>query len=222
MKTFTTAKHLLNRRAKWRLGRLIPFNTAKVLLYGVDANRLAYWILAHYLKSFKRGILIALGDYHNGHLFDLNLLAEYLFAINSDPLELFENLLTGAAYNLEQFSELIDKLANVEPSLLFLTGLDRLTKNWFLSPLLNSLVWKLTNIWVGPILLTCEANKKSKAHPPNPNVTHYIRHIMDVIAYVNWSDGKSFSIYLMKHPFEPYSKITIITGDTIGEKHSIY
>ncbi len=219
---FYTAKQLLEETFKWKLDKIIPFNKARVLLYGKDAESLGYWILATYLKEFQKGILIGLGDYHDGHLFDLNILAEHILAVGEDPSTLFDKLKVGAAYNLEQFKRLIEELKEVDPSLILLLNPDRLAKRVYLFQILNNLIWDLTNNWRGPIVFTSDLNQLSKSYPPKPNLPNYIRHIADVVIFVKKRMGSVFYLYLIKHPSEPYTKLVFSMGEIYGEKLTFY
>ena len=181
----------------------------KVLLYGENTENIAYYLLAKTLKHREKAILIGLGDYHDGYLFDLNLIADYLFSEGLDPMDALNKLLVSAAYNINQLEKLSDMLKEHSESPVFLLNIDRMAKSTKEYPRLNNVLWKIASNSASYIFLTASAHPLSKSYPPKPQAPHFVRHFVDIIAYVKVKTPSEFVLYLLKHPLKGYSKITI-------------
>ena len=223
MRTFLSAIQLYGENSKWRFDWIVPFYNSRILVYGSIAELSAYWVLANYLIEQEGGILIGIGDYHNGPLFDLNLLAEYIFSLNGDPLDVFESLLVGVAYNFEQLEKLIENTSSLKPTMIVLLNVDRLCNKVADFSILNNLISRFFNRNLAPIIITSSTNVKSKRYPPEPNVSHYIRHLCDVIAFIKPTRYKNIAkFFITKHPYLPYSIEYLRLGGLYGSEYSLY
>ncbi len=136
-------------------------------------------------------LIIALGDYHDGPLLDLTT-----FSFISD--EIF----FAPVYNKNQLKRAIRE--GIELGLpILLLNINRLFSFRKFSDLNNTL-HELLNNYDGQVLITTN-ELKSKRFPPPPNAPHYIRHLVDVVVFLRRSNH-SYVIYVIKHPFIPYSK----------------
>ncbi len=181
----------------------------RVLLYGDNTENIAYYLLAKMLKHYEKVVLIGLGDYHDGYLFDLNLIANYLFSEGLDPVDYLNKMLVSAAYNINQLEKLSGMLREHAESPVFLLNIDRIAKNAKDYPKLNNVLWKIASNNVSHLFLTASTHPLSKDYPPKPQVPHFVRHLVDIIAYVRVKTPSEFVLYLLKHPLKGYSKITI-------------
>jgi len=136
-------------------------------------------------------LIIALGDYHDGPLLDTSRL---LFV----PDEVF----FAPVYNENQLRSALKQ--GMERDLpIVLLNIDRLfTFSNFSS--LNNILHALLNKYSNAVFITTSA-MKSKQFPPPPNAPHYVRHLVDVVVFARRLTS-SFALYLVKHPYLPYSK----------------
>ncbi len=181
----------------------------RVLLYGNNTENVAYYLLAKMLKHGKKAVLIGLGDYHDGYLFDLNLIAEYLFSEGLDPMDTLNKLLVSAVYNINQLEKLSDMLKEHSESPIFILNINRIAKRTKDYPRLNNVLWKIALNMDSHLFLTASVHPLSRSYPPKPQAPHFVRHLVDIIAYVKAKTPSEFVLYLLKHPFKGYSKVTI-------------
>ncbi len=136
-------------------------------------------------------VIIALGDYHDGPLLDPSILP-----FNSD--EVF----FAPAYNKNQLRIALKKGLELGLPIVILSINRLFSFNTFSK--LNNALHSILNSYGEQVFITTN-ELKSRNFPPSPNAPHYIRHLVDVVAYVRRKNG-SYIIYIVKHPTMPYSK----------------
>lgn len=220
MEGFLSAKRLqlsLSRKKLFGVRESIILDLGKYLFYGQRIEHFSYMLLAKLMKVHERVVLIGVGDYHDGYLFDLNVISEYLLAYGIEPIQAFENILIGVAYNLRQFEKLVELVKTYSKAPLIVINVERLTKDPKLMPKINNVVWKLLKDRKAPTFFTTTANMGSTVYPPKPNTSHFLRHTVDVVAFVKQVDTTTFVIYVLKHPLIGYRKILFGVDEQWGE-----
>ena len=149
----------------------------------------------------KPYVLIASGDYHEGYLLE-----------EIDLLFSSYDIYFVPAYNKAQFRRAVREALHLELPVIVL-NVHRLFKVGEFNEL-NSIMHDLLNQSSGEVFITTAASR-SRRYPPEPYISHYVRHLSDVVMYSRRARG-GYVLYLVKHPFMPYMKIYL--GDFNGKE----
>lgn len=149
-------------------------------------------------------VVVALGDYHDGYLIDvsfLSLLSDEIFFI--------------PVYNKRQFRVALKQSTSLGIPILILN----------VERLFGIGDFHLLNFFMHDVLSRCDSTifittraMRSKRYPPPPLVSHYIRHLVDVVIFSR-KGRRGYFLYLVKHPFLPFSRLIWRDGD--GKEFSL-
>lgn len=149
-------------------------------------------------------LIIALGDYHDGPLIN-----------GTDTLFLSKDIYLAPVYNRNQLKEALKQGMRLRLPIVILS-INRLFAISDFSTL-NNILHAVLNRYDNVVYITTDVIK-SRSYPPPPNAPHYIRHMVDVVIFVRKSK-LSYVMYLIKHPFMPYTKF--VWRDNFGEEYSL-